>query len=59
MEAVKAVDTCVGRVIEKIIQVGGLGIITADHGNAEEMMDPVTGGTVTKHSNSKVPFIIL
>ncbi|MCG9480173.1 MAG: 2,3-bisphosphoglycerate-independent phosphoglycerate mutase [Actinomycetia bacterium] len=58
IEAVKAVDTCVGRVIEKIIQVGGLGIITADHGNVEEMIDPVTGGTVTKHSNSKVPFII-
>ncbi|MDD3777272.1 MAG: 2,3-bisphosphoglycerate-independent phosphoglycerate mutase [Actinomycetota bacterium] len=58
IKAVETVDQCVGRVINKLQEVGGLGIITADHGNVEEMIDPVTGGTVTKHSNSKVPFVI-
>ncbi len=58
MKAVETVDTCTARVVDQINKVGGIAIITADHGNAEEMLDAQTGGTVTKHSNSKVPFIL-
>ena len=58
IEAVETVDKCVARVVDKINQVGGIAIISADHGNAEEMVDSETGGTVTKHSISKVPFIL-
>jgi len=58
IKAVETVDSCVGRVVERINQVGGLALITADHGNAEQMVDPDTGGTVTKHTTSKVPFIL-
>ena len=39
IKAVETVDSCLGRVITKLNDVGGLGIITADHGNVEEMVD--------------------
>ena len=43
IEAVEAVDTCIGRVVEAIRKVGGSVIVTADHGNAEKMIDHATG----------------
>ncbi len=58
VKAVETVDSCVGRVVSEINKVGGITIITADHGNVEEMVCPVTKGTVTAHSISPVPFII-
>ncbi|MGM0365816.1 MAG: 2,3-bisphosphoglycerate-independent phosphoglycerate mutase [Actinomycetota bacterium] len=58
IKAVEVVDSCVGKVVDRINQAGGLALITADHGNAEEMLDADTGGTVTKHTTSKVPFIL-
>lgn len=50
VKAVETVDTCVGKLIDKIVELGGSAIITADHGNAEYMLDPETGKTVTAHS---------
>ncbi|WP_070963482.1 2,3-bisphosphoglycerate-independent phosphoglycerate mutase [Vibrio sonorensis] len=54
-QAIVAIDTCVGRVVEAINEVGGQALITADHGNAEMMVDPATGGTHTAHTNLPVP----
>lgn len=57
VKACEAVDTSVGRIIEALEAVGGEALITADHGNAEQMVDPATGGTHTAHTNLPVPFI--
>ena len=58
-EAVNTVDACVGKVVKAIKEVGGQAIITADHGNSEQMIDPATGGAFTAHSTNPVPFILV
>ncbi|WP_419569631.1 2,3-bisphosphoglycerate-independent phosphoglycerate mutase [Rheinheimera sp.] len=55
--AVEAVDHCIGRVVEALQQVGGECLITADHGNAEQMMDPESGQAHTAHTSDPVPLI--
>ncbi len=55
--AVEAVDRNLSRVVEKVWEVGGLALVTADHGNAEMMFDPETGGPHTAHTTNPVPFI--
>jgi len=55
--AVEAVDAGVGAVVAAVRERGGHVLITADHGNAEQMRDPVTGGAFTAHTLSPVPFI--
>ena len=58
VEAVETVDKCVGRVVEAIRAVGGKAIITADHGNAEQMLDYETGQPHTAHTiQSRTPYI--
>ena len=59
MAAVHAVDICVKQVVDAILEVGGRCIITADHGNAEMMIDPETGGPFTAHTTSLVPCILV
>ncbi len=59
IKAVEAVDQCIGRVYEAVKEVGGVLIITADHGNAEMMRDPQTGGPHTFHTTNPVPFILV
>ncbi|MBR2477210.1 MAG: 2,3-bisphosphoglycerate-independent phosphoglycerate mutase [Clostridia bacterium] len=56
--AVEAVDTCVGKIADKVASMGGVMLITADHGNAEQMLDPETGDVFTAHSTNVVPLII-
>jgi 2,3-bisphosphoglycerate-independent phosphoglycerate mutase len=56
--AVKAVDTCVGRVLEAVDRAGGCAIVTADHGNCEQMIDPETGGPHTAHTTYTVPLYV-
>lgn len=58
VKAVRTVDSCVGRVTEKARSLGWSVAITADHGNADEMKDPVTGEVSTAHSLNPVPFIL-
>jgi 2,3-bisphosphoglycerate-independent phosphoglycerate mutase len=59
IKAVETVDACLGE-IEKAVQAkGGAMLITADHGNAEMMIDPVTGGPHTAHTTNPVPFIVI
>ena len=57
VEAVKAVDDCVWAVVRAILLNGGRAFITADHGNADMMVDPETGGPFTAHTTNPVPFI--
>ncbi|MCP8899616.1 2,3-bisphosphoglycerate-independent phosphoglycerate mutase [Gilvimarinus xylanilyticus] len=55
--AVEAVDACVGRVVEATQKAGGEVLITADHGNCEEMFDPESGQVSTQHSTLPVPLV--
>ncbi len=57
--AVEAVDTCVGRVVDAIQKVGGIALITADHGNADQMIDEENGGAFTAHTTNVVPLILV
>ena len=56
VEAVQAVDSCVGRVVERVLAADGACLITADHGNSDNMVDP-DGGPNTAHSTNPVPFL--
>ncbi len=57
IKAVEAVDTCIGKVADTVEKMGGAILITADHGNAEQMLDPVDGSVFTAHSTNVVPLI--
>ena len=57
VEAMETVDSCLSRVIPALLEAGGRVFLTADHGNAEQMIDPATGGPYTAHTVSNpVPF---
>ena len=58
-KAVSTVDTCVGRFVEAIREMGGVVCITADHGNAEMMVDPESGAPFTAHTTNPVPFVVV
>ena len=58
IKAVKVVDFCVRELVKNFTLKGGVVVITADHGNAEEMIDPHTGEMGTEHSINPVPLII-
>ncbi len=58
IEAVEEVDTQLGRVVDALIQKGGIAFITADHGNAEVNIDPFTNEKHTAHTINKVPAIV-
>jgi 2,3-bisphosphoglycerate-independent phosphoglycerate mutase len=58
VQAIETVDSCVGRLVEKVLSRGGRVLITADHGNAEMMVDE-SGGPHTAHTTEKAPFILV
>ncbi len=57
--AVEAVDTCVGKAVEALLEVNGTMFICADHGNAEQLVDYNTGEPFTAHTTNQVPFILV
>ncbi|HCC34145.1 MAG TPA: 2,3-bisphosphoglycerate-independent phosphoglycerate mutase [Ruminococcaceae bacterium] len=57
VKAVEAVDACVGRTAEALAKMGGIALITADHGNAEQMTEP-DGSPFTAHTTNPVPLIV-
>jgi len=57
VKAAETVDACVGKILDKVKQLGGAAIITADHGNFEKMQDG-NGGPHTAHTIGDVPLII-
>ena len=59
IKAIETIDTCVGRVVEAIRARGGTVMVTADHGNAEQMVDPDTGQPFTAHTINPVPLILI
>ena len=59
IKAVETVDTCVGKVVDAVIAKGGSLIVTADHGNCEQMIDPETGGAHTAHTTYPVNLIVV
>jgi 2,3-bisphosphoglycerate-independent phosphoglycerate mutase len=59
IEACQYVDTCLGKITQAIQAKRGVSLITADHGNAELMIDPKTGGPHTAHTSNPVPFHLI
>ncbi|KKU69735.1 MAG: 2,3-bisphosphoglycerate-independent phosphoglycerate mutase [Candidatus Amesbacteria bacterium GW2011_GWA1_47_20] len=59
IKACETADTCIGDISRAVLAVGGVLVITADHGNAEEMINPSTHGTDTEHNANPVPFILV
>ncbi len=59
VKAVETVDACLGRIYSSVKAKGGALMVTADHGNAELMIDPATGGPHTAHTTNPVPFILV
>ena len=57
VKAVETVDECVGRVVDATLKMGGIAMVTADHGNAEQMKQP-DGSPMTAHTTNLVPFIL-
>jgi 2,3-bisphosphoglycerate-independent phosphoglycerate mutase len=59
IEACQYVDTCLGWITKRIREAQGITLITADHGNAEQMIDPLTGNPHTAHTTNPVPFHLI
>lgn len=59
VKAVEALDTCLGRVEQALKQVGGQALITADHGNCEQMLDYESGQQHTQHTTDLVPLVYI
>jgi 2,3-bisphosphoglycerate-independent phosphoglycerate mutase len=59
VKAVEHVDVCCGRVLDTVQRHGGVAIVTADHGNCEQMIDPKTGGPHTAHTTYPVELIVV
>jgi len=59
VKAIETLDACVGEVVDAILAVGGEVLITADHGNAEQMADVDSGQAHTAHTTNPVPFIYI
>jgi 2,3-bisphosphoglycerate-independent phosphoglycerate mutase len=59
IKAVETVDQCLARVLKSAEAAGTRLIVTADHGNAEMMIDPETGGPHTAHTTNPVPLVVV
>lgn len=59
IEACQYVDNCLGWITKSVRQARGITLITADHGNAEQMIDPLTGSPHTAHTTNPVPFHLI
>jgi 2,3-bisphosphoglycerate-independent phosphoglycerate mutase len=55
---VETVDSCLGRLSEAVLKAGGCLLVTADHGNADQMVDPDTGAPHTAHTTFPVPVVL-
>ena len=59
IKAVEFVDQCLGKVLEAVLKKSGVAFVFADHGNAEQMVNPRTGSPDTEHTSNPVPFCIV
>jgi 2,3-bisphosphoglycerate-independent phosphoglycerate mutase len=58
VEAVQTADRCLGRIVERVTELGGVCLVTADHGNAEKMLEPDGVSPHTAHTTNPVPLIV-
>lgn len=58
-QAIETVDECLGKISKKVLEMDGVLVITDDHGNCEEMINPQTGGIITEHSTNPVMFFVV
>jgi 2,3-bisphosphoglycerate-independent phosphoglycerate mutase len=58
VEAVETTDRCLGRVVDRVAELGGVALVTADHGNAEELLAPDGVSPQTAHTTNPVPLIV-
>jgi 2,3-bisphosphoglycerate-independent phosphoglycerate mutase len=58
IQALEVVDACIGRIVDRVRELGGITLITADHGNAEQMIDS-DGGPLTAHTTNPVHLILV
>jgi 2,3-bisphosphoglycerate-independent phosphoglycerate mutase len=58
IKAIEFIDNCVGKVVKEISEANGVLLITADHGNSEQMIDYKTGEPHTAHTTNPVPLIL-
>jgi 2,3-bisphosphoglycerate-independent phosphoglycerate mutase len=58
VEAVQTADRCLGRIVERVAELGGVCLVTADHGNAEQMLEPDGVSPHTAHTTNPVPLIV-
>jgi len=59
VKAVETVDSCLGRTVDAILKMGGTALITADHGNADQMIDYTTNDVFTAHTTNVVPLVMV
>lgn len=59
VKAIETIDTCLGEIVDALKKVGGEALITADHGNAEQMFDPSTNQAHTAHTSELVPLVYI
>ncbi len=59
VKAVETVDECLGRTIDAINKMGGIALVTADHGNADQMLDYTTNDVFTAHTTNVVPLVMI
>jgi 2,3-bisphosphoglycerate-independent phosphoglycerate mutase len=59
VKAIEVTDECVGRLVEAFVAKGGIALVTADHGNAECMIDEITGGPHTYHTTNPVALTVI
>ena len=58
VEAVETTDRCLGRVVDRVAELGGVALVTADHGNAEELLAPDGVSPQTAHTTNPVPLVL-
>jgi len=58
VKAVEVTDACLGRVVETVERLGGVALITADHGNAEQMLEEDGESPHTAHTTNRVPLVV-
>jgi 2,3-bisphosphoglycerate-independent phosphoglycerate mutase len=59
VSAVETADSSLNRIVDAVLAVGGVALVTADHGNAEEMIDKGSGGPMTAHTTNPVPVVLV
>ena len=59
VKAVETVDACLGQILAALHTIGGAALVTADHGNCEEMFDQTTGAVLTSHTTNPVPLLLV